>query len=165
MENVRNRPAAPEDFAFLATMLGESAVWRPDKATPTGDEVLADPRYARYLEGWPRPGDHGLVAEEDGPIGAAWYRTFTAANPGLGYVADDVPELAIAVIAPRRREGIGRGLLCDLIDAGVARGHPALSLTVAEANPARELYRSVGFVDVERHGRSWIMIRRAARPR
>ena len=159
MNDVRNRPAGTEDFAFLATMLGESAVWRPEKPTPTGDEVLADPRYAPYLAGWPRPGDSGLVAEHDGPVGAAWYRTFTAAAPGLGFIAEDVPELAIAVIAPRRHEGIGRRLLIDLIDAAIAQGHPALSLTVAEANPARRLYESVGFVHVEHHGTSWTMVR------
>jgi len=68
VSDFRNRPAGPEDFAFLATMLGESAVWRPDKPTPTGDEVLADPRYARYLAVWPRPGDFGLVAEDGGPV-------------------------------------------------------------------------------------------------
>jgi ribosomal protein S18 acetylase RimI-like enzyme len=144
-------------------MLGESAVWRPDKPTPTADEVLADPRYARYLEGWPRPGDCGFVAEEDGPVGAAWYRTFTAESPGLGFVADDVPELAIAVVASRRHEGIGRQLLSELIKASVAQGYPALSLTVAEQNPARRLYESLGFVAVEQHGSSWTMIRRAAR--
>ena len=144
-------------------MLGESAVWRPEKPTPTGDQVLADPKYARYLAGWPRPGDYGLVAEHDGPVGAAWYRTFTEAIHGYGFVAEDVPELAIAVIASRRHEGIGRRLLIDLIDAGIAQGHPALSLCVAEANPARGLYESVGFVDVEKHGSSWTMIRHAAR--
>src|SRR4051812_37797640 len=143
-------------------MLGEAAVWRPDKPTPTGDQVLADPRYARYLAGWPRPGDYGLVAEHDGPVGAAWYRTFTETTPGLGFVAEDVPELAIAVIAARRHEGIGRRLLVDLIDASVARGHPALSLCVGEANPARALYASVGFIDIDKHGRSWTMIRPAA---
>ena len=163
MSDVRNRPAGAEDLDFLATMLGESAVWRPDKPTPTGEQVLADRRYAMYLAGWPRPGDHGLVAEQDGPVGAAWYRTFTEADHGHGFVAEDVPELAIAVIAARRHEGIGRRLLVDLIDAAVAQGHPALSLTVSEANPARALYASVGFVDVEQHGWSWTMIRHAAR--
>ena len=88
--------------------------------------------------------------------------TLTEAAPGLGFVAADVPELAIAVVAARRHEGIGRRLLVELIDAGVAQGHPALSLTVAEANPARGLYESVGFVDVEKHGSSWTMIRHAA---
>ena len=163
MKDVRCRPAGPEDFTFLATMLGESAVWRPDKPTPTADQVLADPRYALYLAGWPRHGDYGLVAEQDGPVGAAWYRTFTEASHGYGFVAEDVPELAIAVIASRRHEGIGRRLLIDLIDASVRQGYPGLSLTVAEQNPARALYESVGFVSVKRRGSSWTMVRHAAR--
>ncbi|MGH9047991.1 MAG: GNAT family N-acetyltransferase, partial [Acidimicrobiales bacterium] len=159
MRDVRYRPAGPEDFAVLATMPGEAAVWRPDKPTPSGDQVLADPRYAMYLAGWPMPGDYGLIAEQDGPVGAAWYRSFTEVTHGIGFVAEDVPELAIAVIASRRHEGIGRRLLVDLIEAGVAQGYPSLSLSVAEANPARGLYRSVGFDHVERHGSSWTMIR------
>jgi ribosomal protein S18 acetylase RimI-like enzyme len=163
VEDVRCRPAGSEDFTFLATMLGESAVWRPDKPTPTADEVLADPRYARYLAGWPRQGDYGLVAEQDGPVGAAWYRTFTEVSHGFGFVAEDVPELAIAVIASRRHEGIGRRLLVDLIEASVAQGYAALSLSVNDGNPARGLYESVGFVSVEQRGSSRTMVRHAAR--
>jgi len=161
MQDVRYRPAVAEDFAFLATMLGEAAVWRPDKPTPSGDEVLVDPRYATYLAGWPRQGDYGLVAEQDGPLGAAWYRTYTAASHGYGFISEDVPELSIAVIASRRHEGIGRRLLVDLIEASVAQGYAALSLSVNEGNPARGLYESVGFVYVEKRG-SWTMIRHAA---
>ena len=143
-------------------MLGEAAVWRPDKPTPTAEQVMADPRYALYLAGWPRQGDYGLVAEQDGPVGAAWYRTYTQANHGHGFVAEDVPELSIAVIAARRHEGIGRRLLVDLIEASVAQGYRALSLSVNDGNPARGLYESVGFVYVEKRG-SWTMIRHAAR--
>jgi ribosomal protein S18 acetylase RimI-like enzyme len=159
----RCRAAAAEDFTFLATMLGEAAVWRPDKQTPTAEQVMADPRYALYLAGWPRQGDYGLIAEQDGPVGAAWYRTYTEAEHGYGFVAEDVPELSIAVIASRRHEGIGRRLLVGLIEASVAQGHPAISLSVAENNPARRLYESTGFVAVEKNGRSWTMIRHAAR--
>jgi ribosomal protein S18 acetylase RimI-like enzyme len=148
VDDVRCRPAGPEDVTFLASMLGESAVWRPDKPSPTGDQVLADPRYARYLAGWPRRGDHGVVAEQDGPVGAAWFRTFTEASHGFGFVADDVPELAIAVIASRRHQGIGRRLLLDLIEVGEAQGYAGLSLSVNLANPARGLYESVGFQQV-----------------
>ena len=151
----------PEDFTFLATMLGESAVWRPDKATPTADEVLADPRYAMYLAGWPRQGDYGCIAEHDGPVGAAWYRTFTEASHGHGFVTEDVPELAIAVIASRRHQGIGRRLLAHLIEASIAQGYPALSLSVAIENPARRLYESSGFVAVEKRAAAWTMIRHA----
>jgi ribosomal protein S18 acetylase RimI-like enzyme len=144
-------------------MLGEAAVWRPDKPTPTADEVMADPRYAMYLSGWPRHGDQGLVAEQDGPLGAAWYRTYTEANHGYGFVAEDVPELSVAVIASRRREGIGRRLLVDLIAASEAQGYTALSLSVNHANPARGLYESVGFQPVgEVRESSLTMIRHAA---
>ncbi|HMJ77818.1 MAG TPA: GNAT family N-acetyltransferase [Iamia sp.] len=89
-----------------------------------------------------------MVAEHDGPVGAAWYRSFTEASHGHGFVAEDVPELAIAVVASRRREGIGRRLLVGLIDASVAQGYAALSLTVNHDNPARALYESVGFQPV-----------------
>ena len=152
VHDVRCRPAAAEDFTFLATMLGEAAVWRPDKPTPTGDQVLADPRYAMYLAGWPRHGDYGLVAEQDGPVGAAWYRTYTEVSHGHGFFSEEVPELSIAVVASRRHEGIGRRLLVDLIEASIAQRHPALSLSVNVDNPARGLYESVGFVPVEKHG-------------
>ena len=161
MKGIRIRRAAVEDFPFLATMLGESAVWRPDKVTPTADEVLADPRYSLYLDGWPRRGDYGLVAEQEGPVGTAWYRTFTDENHGFGFVAEDVPELAIAVVAPRRHEGIGRRLLVDLIEASVAQGYRAVSLSVAKDNPARGLYESIGFVAVEKRASAWTMIRHA----
>jgi GNAT superfamily N-acetyltransferase len=145
-------------------MLGEAAVWNAEKRTPTGDEVMADPRYARYLAGWPRPGDHGLIAHDEAPLGAAWFRTYGERDHGYGFVAVDVPELSIAVVAPRRHEGIGRRLLVALIDASVAQGHRALSLSVHEGNPARDLYESVGFEPSEHHGTSWTMIRPAGGP-
>jgi GNAT superfamily N-acetyltransferase len=140
-------------------MLGEAAVWRPEKPTPTADEVMADPRYAMYLAGWPRQSDYGLVAEQDEPLGAAWYRTYTATEHGYGFVDETIPELSIAVIASRRHEGIGRRLLTGLIEASVAQGHPALSLSVNDENPARRLYESVGFQPVDHHGITWTMVR------
>ena len=158
---MRCRPAEAEDLTFLATMLGEAAVWRPDKPSPTADQVLADPHYAMYLAGWPRQGDHGVVAEQDGPVGAAWYRTFSTASHGFGFVAEDVPELAIAVIASRRQAGIGRLLLVGLIEASEAQGYAALSLSVNLANPARHLYESVGFQPVETRASGMTMVRHA----
>lgn len=151
VHEVRCRPAVAEDVPFLAAMLGEAAVWRPEKRTPTADEAMADPHLAVYLAGWPRPGDVGLVAEQTGqggPLGAAWYRTYTEASHGFGFVAEDIPEVSIAVVASRRGEGIGRRLLVGLIEASEAEGRPALSLSVNHENPARHLYRSVGFEPV-----------------
>ncbi len=146
------RPAEADDVGFLATMLGEAAVWRPEKRTPTGEEVMADPRYEMYLRGWPRPGDVGVVAEDDAPVGAAWYRTFTEADHAYGFVGEDVPELAIAVVASRRGEGIGRRLLVALIEASVAQGCPALSLSVQRGEPGAPPLR-VGGLRAGREGR------------
>lgn len=162
VNELRVRPARIQDFSFLAAMLGEAAVWRPDKPTPTGEQVMANPRYALYLDGWPRHGDYGLVAERGEPVGAAWYRTYTEANRGYGFIAEDVPELSIAVVASHRHAGVGRHLLTNLIEASVAQGCRALSLSVAENNPARRLYESVGFVLVEKRGHSCTMVRHAA---
>lgn len=160
MKDIQCRAAGAEDFGFLATMLGEAASrLRP----PTAEQVLADPRYAMYLAGWPRDGDYGIVAEQDEPLGAAWYRTYTEANHGYGFVSADVPELSIAVVASHRREGTGRRLLVDLIEASVDQGHPALSLSVNNSNPARLLYESVGFVQVERRESGSTMVRHATR--
>src|SRR6185437_10951896 len=105
---------------------------------------------------------YGLIAEQHAPVGAAWYRTYTDASHGYGFVAEDVPELSIAVIASRRHEGIGRRLLVQLIGASIEQGYRALSLSVAENNPARALYESTGFVPVDKHGHSWTMVRHAA---
>lgn len=162
MTDVVYRAAGAEDFPFLATMLGEAAVWRPDKRTPTGDEAIADPRYAMYLAGWPRQGDFGLVAEGPEPVGAAWYRTYTEKDHGNGFVSEDVPELSIAVVASHRRAGIGRRLLLGLIESSIDQGYEALSLSVAEDNPARALYEAAGFVLVGKHGHSCTMVRTAA---
>ena len=95
-------------------------------------------------------------------MGAAWYRAYTEASHGYGFISEEVPELSIAVVVSRRHEGIGRRLLIDLVAASIAQGYPALSLSVNGDNPARGLYESVGFVPVEKHGSSWTMVRHAA---
>ena len=50
------RPAVATDQAFLTEMLAEAAAWRPDAAASTAD-VLANPHFAHYITGWPRPDD------------------------------------------------------------------------------------------------------------
>lgn len=122
------------------------------------DEALADPHLARYLNGWGRDGDAAVIAEEGGdPIGAAWYRLFSAEEPGYGFLDASIPELSIAVRADRRGKGVGAALLDALVDRARADGHPALSLSVEAANPAASLYERCGFVKVVRDDGEWTM--------
>jgi len=143
------RLSAHADAAFLAEMLYEAVNWFDDGAEerPALDAVLAVPENARYVNGWGRPGDTALFALDlrDEPIGAAWYRTFTATEPGYGYVADDVPELSIGIYPEFRGRQVGTLLLGALVARAERDGVRALSLSVNRENPARRLYARLGF--------------------
>src|SRR5712691_11762674 len=146
------RAATEADARFLAEMLGEAVAWRADEARPTVAEVLAQPTLALYVESWGRPGDYGAVAEDQGrPVGAAWYRTFTAERYGYGFVAADVPEVTVGVRIEARGRGGGTALLVELIGHAHGEGRSALSLSVEEENePAIRLYSRLGFLRVGR---------------
>jgi ribosomal protein S18 acetylase RimI-like enzyme len=146
-------------------MLVEGFAWRPGSSRPAVGELLANSHAALYVEDWGRPGDAGVIAEEDGqPVGACWYRLFTVARHGYGFVGESVPELSLAV----REHARGRGVGTDLIDAiaDVARSERlgALSLSVEEENPALRLYERAGFERVELAGNAWTMQLQLARP-
>jgi ribosomal protein S18 acetylase RimI-like enzyme len=132
----------------MAAMLVEAAYppWIDPKPTP--DEALSDPHVARYLRSWGRAGDLGVIAEDaSGPIGAAWCRLLPASEPGYGFVAEDVPEISIAVRAEHRGEGVGQRLLTALIEDASSQGIRALSLSVHALNPAAvHIYERAGFV-------------------
>ena len=152
------------DPAFLAEMLYEAVNWHDDGAEerPAFEEQLAQPELRRYVEGWGRKGDQAIVALDrlDEPIGAAWYRTFSAEEPGYGFVAADIPELSIAVYPECRRQRVGSLLLASLVSRAQADGYRALSLSVAEENPATRLYARHGFevADDARCGGSVTMV-------
>jgi hypothetical protein len=95
----RIRPAVQGDGAFLADMVVEAVNWRAGGARPRHD-ILSDPQHGRYLWGWRRPGDAGVVAvdEQAQPIGAAWYRMLPRTEPGFGYAGTGVPELIIGCV-------------------------------------------------------------------
>ncbi|HUK77142.1 MAG TPA: GNAT family N-acetyltransferase [Thermoleophilia bacterium] len=150
---IRLRRADIDDGAFLGEMLAEAATWdRPtDVQAPPLDELLEIPRVADYVEGWGRLGDHGVIAEHEGvPIGACWFRSFSAAHPGYGFLGESVPGIGLAVRPACRGRGIGSRLLAAAIELASEQGAAALSLSVARDNQrARRLYDRAGFVPVE----------------
>ena len=81
-------------------------------------------------------------------------RRLTAADPGYGYVADEIPELTIAVAPQHRGRGIGSRLMRELLAADL----PAVSLSCDPANPALRLYERLGFVAVGESGGSVTML-------
>ena len=152
------RPAGREDVPFLREMLYEAAFWRSGDARPPLDEALATPALARYLHGFGRAGDTGVIAYDgDRPVGAAWFRRFSPREPGYGFVDGATPELSIAVVADLRGTGVGRQLLEGLLGRARQQGLPGLSLSVANDNPARRLYERLGFEVVEQHEGSTTM--------
>lgn len=149
------RPATSADGSFLADMVVEASNWRPDSIRPK-PVVLADPVSRGYIAGWQRPADRGLVAvdPERRPIGAAWFRLFSAEQPAHGFVAAGVPELIIGVRPLWRAQGVGRALMRDLTELARAAGYARLALSVEHGNFAHSLYRSEGFAVVATaHGR------------
>ncbi len=127
---LRLRDANGDDLSLLRALLLEAAFWRADVARPSIEQVLTDPELARYVEGFGRAGDFGLVAVEGAqPRGAAWWRYFRATAPGYGFVDDATPEVTVAVFPTHRGQGIGTALLTALTE--VARGRTIGSSALA----------------------------------
>jgi ribosomal protein S18 acetylase RimI-like enzyme len=114
---------------------------------------------SRYVRGWGRRGDTAVIALVDGfPVGAAWFRLFPAAEPGYGFVDEQTPELAIAVVPSKRGHGIGDELLDSLLEKARAAGYKRISLSVEPGNPARKLYERHGFEVVDEGDDAWTMV-------
>ena len=140
-----------QDVRFLRDMLRHAFYWR------SGGDV-EDSLLWRYVSGWGRRGDAALIALEGGfPIGAAWYRLFSRAEPGFGFVDEETPEVAVAVVPSRRGRGIGSELLESLVALAREQGHEGLSLTVASDSPAMHVFEKQGFERVEETDGSWTM--------
>lgn len=159
-ETVIVRTANANDLPFLQEMLHEAAYWNAEGERPSLLAAMRNPEIQRYLEGFRRPGDFGLIAVTgDGdPVGAAWFRFFTSEAPGYGYVADDVPEVTIAVVPEWRGRGLGGRLLQELLACAHEAGLGRVSLSVSPANPARRLYERLGFVRTGYSGDSETMV-------
>lgn len=143
------REGGPQDIRFLRDMLRHAYYWRSRDS---------DMSITRYVNGWGREGDRSLIAiDQFHPVGAAWYRLYTAEEPGFGFIDEETPELTVGVVPARRGKGIGSGLLDALLERAGADGYARISLSVEKTNPAVELYQSRGFRAVEENG-DYVMV-------
>lgn len=147
------REATADDLNTL-TVAGLEAMNWSGEARFTYEQFMNTPELSHYLEGWPRSGDFGVVAEtaHGTPVGAAWCRIFAGEDAGYGFVAH--PELTIGVLTGHRGTGAGTALMECLIGQGSSRGLRAISLSVEDGNRARLLYERLGFRKVGRNGGS-----------
>lgn len=146
------RDAATVDEELLEVATWVAVTW--DGAPVDRAEVRRRPELVHYFAGFGlRPGDVGVVAQtETETAGVAWARRFSAADPGYGYVADDLPEASVCVFADYRRRGLGRELMERLHERLRAQGVAGVSLSVAEHNGAAELHEQLGYRAVGRSG-------------
>ncbi|MFB9778037.1 GNAT family N-acetyltransferase [Brevibacterium otitidis] len=151
---------AAEVRELLTPFLLQCINWSPGAPELDRSAIDADDQLAAYLDGWGRAGDIAVIAwDEEQPVGAAWCRLLSD-PPGYGWVADDIPEVAIAVAAEAQGRGAGRQLLHTLCRLAAVSGYPALSLSVADGNMSKHLFSQLGFFDVGRSGEADIMLRR-----
>ena len=150
------RRGGRQDVRFLRDMLHHAYYWRERNPGAEPGPV------ARYVKGWGRPGDTALIAVEGAfPVGAGWYRLFRHDQPGYGFVDEETPELAIAVVPSRRGRGLGEALLSALYDRARADGYRALSLSVERDNDALvAFYEKHGFERVAEDGGDSVTMRR-----
>ena len=151
LDSIKIRPATGEDIPILADMLYEAGAVS-EKVREMGKEKAMElPAMILFLEnfGRERRGDFGFIAETGDKtlVGAAWARLFSEENKGYGFVSEEIPELAIAVVPEFRGAGAGTKLMRRLIEEARRLKFPALSLSVYRRNPALRLYQRLGFVD------------------
>jgi ribosomal protein S18 acetylase RimI-like enzyme len=153
------RPARSADEAFLAEMLRLAAAWRDPEPSLSPEDVRRTPDLARYVQGWGRDDDGGVIAESPPgfPVGAAWFRLFPASARGFAFLDSRTPELSVAVLERARGRGIGTALVRAAVAEARSRGFPALSLSVERENPAARLYEREGFEVVRAGADTWTM--------
>lgn len=132
------RWAVQKDEAFLWKVLAISA-------HSSEAEARTDPVISRYLLGWKKQTDIGLIALDNSAqaVGAAWVRCFGPAISPFHYLPEAPYQLIIGVCTPG--QGIGSLLLTHLIKEIDAQGSIVLSLNVRANSRAVALYLRAGF--------------------
>ena len=148
------REMREDEYPLLKEFLYE-AVYVAKGAEPPDRSITDSPELQVYIRDFGRSRhDSALVAEVNGDIiGAVWVRIMN----DYGHIDDETPSLAISVLGPFRKSGIGTALLNDMIAKERAAGYSRLSLSVQKANYAVEMYRNAGFYAVSENEYEYIM--------
>ncbi|MFL6057963.1 MAG: GNAT family N-acetyltransferase [Rubrobacteraceae bacterium] len=140
MAELRVREASAEDAEIIHSLAAELAGAVGD--SPPSLENVRE-RLAELLE---EPRARVLVAEGDVVVGVVslWIK------PDLAH-GDSVVEVPMLVISKdRRREGVGKLMMEEVQRLAAENGATLIELVATtQNNPAREFYRSLGFVETD----------------
>ena len=159
LPNVVFRVAGRDDEPVLRGML-YLALFVPPGAAAPDHSVVEQPELARYVSGWGRRGDVGIIAvgANGDSLGAAWLRLWSELDRGYGFIDMQTPELSVAVRPEARGAGVGTQLLRRLLQRA-DESYDRVSLSVSLLNPAVRLYERLGFAPVTIASASMIMVR------
>ncbi|NQT26000.1 GNAT family N-acetyltransferase [candidate division KSB1 bacterium] len=153
-------PLTSKDTAFLEE-ISYHAIYLPPGQKPYPREIIKERSLWKYIDSWGKETDRGLIAvlqSNSEKVGAIWMRIFSKENPGYGFVAEDIPELSIAVLPEYRGQGIGTMLLEEMLKIAERR-YRAVSLSVSIENMANRLYKRLGFKVVQQTSDSYVIIK------
>lgn len=155
-DDLRIRPARVTEYPLLKRFLYE-AIFVPEGAPPPERSVVEYPELRLYVENFgAQADDHCLVAVTEGNVvGMVWSRIME----DYGHVDAATPSLAIAVLRAYRGRGIGTRLLAAMLKVLGDCGYRRTSLSVQKQNPARRLYRRLGYDVLCENETDLIMVR------
>lgn len=144
-----------DETALLKDFLYE-AIFIPEGVEPPPRDIVEKPELRVYTDDFgSRRGDNCLVAEAGGRIvGAVWTRIMD----DYGHVDDDTPSFAISLYREYRGQGIGTGLMREMLSLLRSQGFKRASLAVQKANYAVRLYEKVGFSVTDENDEEYIMV-------
>lgn len=153
--NTEIRPLKKDETALLKDFLYE-AIFIPEGVEPPPRDIVEKPELRVYTDDFgSRRGDNCLVAEAGGRIvGAVWTRIMD----DYGHVDDDTPSFAISLYREYRGQGIGTGLMQEMLSLLRSQGFKRASLAVQKANYAVRLYEKVGFSVTDENDEEYIMV-------
>ena len=153
--NTEIRPLKKDETALLKDFLYE-AIFIPEGVEPPPRDIVEKPELRVYTDDFgSRRGDNCLVAEAGGRVvGAVWTRIMD----DYGHVDDDTPSFAISLYREYRGQGIGTGLMQEMLSLLRSQGFKRASLAVQKANYAVRLYEKVGFSVTDENDEEYIMV-------
>ncbi len=145
LKNLVIRDLQKKEYHLLREFIYH-AIFRKDPSLEIPQSIIEEAEIKNYISDFGRKHDFGKVVEVDGKIVAvAWTRLLNGEIKGYGYIDEETPEFAIAVLPEYQGKGIGTKLLRNLLQYLKALGYKQAALAVQKENPALYLYLKVGF--------------------